>query len=124
MRNPALALAALVVVGAPFSAYAQGVTVGVAPSTGVVVSTPVEVDANGGIAYEQRPAFREYVVRERVPTYTVPERVIVGSTLPDDGVTYYDVPQQFGATPYRYTVVNGETVLVEPRSRRIMQVLD
>lgn len=124
MRNPALALAALVVVGAPFSAYAQGVTVGVAPSTGVVVSTPVEVDANGGIAYEQRPAFREYVVRERVPTYTIPERVIVGSTLPDDGVTYYDVPQQFGATPYRYTVVNGETVLVEPRSRRIMQVLD
>ena len=124
MRNPALALAALVAVGAPLSAHAQGVTVGVAPSTGVVVSTPVEVDANGGIAYEQRPAFREYVVRERVPTYTIPERVIVGSTLPDDGVTYYDVPQQFGATPYRYTVVNGETVLVEPRSRRIMQVLD
>jgi hypothetical protein len=124
MRNTAFAIATLVAVGAPLAANAQGVTVGVAPSTGVVVSTPVEVDANGGIAYEQRPAFREYVVRERVPTYTVPERVIVGTTLPDDGVTYYDVPQQFGATPYRYTVVNGETVLVEPRTRRIMQVLD
>jgi hypothetical protein len=124
MRNTAFAIATLVAVGAPLAANAQGVTVGVAPSTGVVVSTPVEVDANGGIAYEQRPAFREYVVRERVPTYTIPERVIVGTTLPDDGVTYYDVPQQFGATPYRYTVVNGETVLVEPRTRRIMQVLD
>ena len=35
------------------------------------------------------------------------------SVLPDAGVTYYDVPQRFGATPYRYTVINGATVLVE-----------
>ena len=63
-------------------------------------------------------------MRERVPVYTVPDRVIVGATLPDVGVTYYDVPQTFGATPYRYTVVNGQTVLVEPRSRRIVQVID
>ena len=48
----------------------------------------------------------------------------MAATLSDEGITYYDVPQQFGATPYRYTVVNGETVLVEPRTRRIMQVLD
>jgi len=44
--------------------------------------------------------------------------------LPDEGVTTYDVPQTFGATPYRYTVVNGRTVLVEPRTRRIVQVID
>ena len=125
MRNTKLAIATLVAaLGVPLAAHAQGVTVGVAPSTGVVVSTPVEVDADGGITYEQRPAFREYVVRERVPTYTVPERVIVGGTLADEGITYYDVPQTYGATPYRYTVVNGETVLVDPRTRRIMQVLD
>lgn len=124
MRNKALAIATLVVVGAPFAAQAQGVTVGVAPSTDVVVSAPVGIDADGGITYAQRPAFREYVVRERIPVYNVPESVVVGTTLPDDGITYYDVPQRFGATPYRYTVVNGETVLVEPRTRRIMQVLD
>jgi hypothetical protein len=69
-------------------------------------------------------AFREYVIREHVPTYTVPDRVIVGAVLPDTGVTYYDVPQTYGVTPYRYTVVNGETVLVEPRSRRIVQIVD
>lgn len=124
MRNTALAIATLVAIGTPLAAQAQGVTVGVAPSTSVVVTTPVEIDANGGIAYEQRPAFREYVVRERVPVYRVPDRVVVGATLPDDGITYYDVPERFGATPYRYTVVNGETVLVEPRTRRIIQVLD
>lgn len=124
MRNKALAIATLVAVGVPFAAQAQGVTVGVAPSTDVVVSAPVGIDADGGITYTQRPAFREYVVRERIPVYNVPERIVVGTTLPDDGITYYDVPQRFGATPYRYTVVNGETVLVEPRTRRIMQVLD
>jgi hypothetical protein len=126
MRNRILAIAAIAgAMGAPVAAQAQSdTTVGVAPTTGTVVSTPVEIDADGGIAVAQRPAFREYVIRERVPTYTIPERVIVGGVLPDDGVTTYDVPQTFGVTPYRYTVVNGRTVLVEPRSRRIVQVIE
>jgi len=59
-----------------------------------------------------------------VPNYTIPERAIVGGVLPEAGVTYYDVTQSFGMTPYRYTVVNGQTILVEPRSRRIVQVVD
>jgi len=133
MRNEILAIAAIAgVMSAPIAVKAQSdavqaphdITVGVAPSTGTVVTTPVEIDADGGIAVAQRPAFREYIVRERVPTYTIPERVIVGGVLPDDGVTMYDVPQTFGVTPYRYTVVNGRTVLVEPRSRRIVQVIE
>jgi hypothetical protein len=126
MRNRILAIAAIAAATfVPLSALAQSdVTVGVAPSTGIVVSTPVEVDADGGLAVEQRPAFREYIIRERVPNYVVPDRVIVGGVLPDPGVTFYDVPQTFGVTPYRYTVVNGHTVLVEPRSRRIVQVVE
>jgi uncharacterized protein DUF1236 len=59
-----------------------------------------------------------------VPNYTIPGRVVVGAVLPESGVTFYDVPQTFGATPYRYTVINGETVLVEPRTRRIVQVIE
>ncbi|MHC2633120.1 hypothetical protein ACVME5_005774 [Bradyrhizobium liaoningense] len=125
MRNRILALAALAAaIGSPLAAQAQsGVTVGRAPA--VVDSAPT-------IAVEQRPAFREYVVEpfreyvveQRVPPFRIPDRVVVGTTLPESGVTYYDVPQRFGATTYRYTVVNGETVLVEPRSRRIVEVLD
>ena len=49
---------------------------------------------------------------------------MIGTVLPEAGVTYYDVPQRFGSMPFRYTVVNGATVLVEPRSRRIVQVID
>jgi hypothetical protein len=121
MRNRLLAVAALAgALGAPLATHAQEVTVGVARSNNVIVSD----DDPDGITVNERPAFREYVVRERVPTYTVPENVIVGNTLPDAGVTYYDVPQTIATTPYRYTVVNGQTVLVEPRSRRIVQVID
>jgi hypothetical protein len=118
MRKHLMAISAiLVVMSAPIAAHAQSDTVGV--RGGAVV-----VDENGGIAVDQRPAFREYVVRERVPNYTIPDRVIVGGVLPETGVTYYDVPQTFGATPFRYTVVNGRTVLVEPRTRRIVQVIE
>jgi hypothetical protein len=117
MRNRILALAALgVALGTPIAASAQtGITVGRAP---------VVVDSGPTIAVEQRPAFRDYVVEQRVPAFSIPDRVVVGSTLPETGITYYDVPQRFGATTYRYTVVNGETVLVEPRSRRIVEVMN
>ena len=81
-------------------------------------------DPAPGIAAAQWPAFREYVVRERIPNYAIPGDVVVGTILPEMGVTFYDVPQSFAVTPYRYTVVNGETVLVEPRTRRIVQVID
>ena len=117
MRNRILALAALAAaIGSPVAAQAQtGITVGRAP---------VVVDGGPTIAVEQRPAFREYVVEQRVPAFSSPDRVVVGATLPETGITYYDVPQRFGATTYRYTVVNGETVLVELRSRRIVEVMD
>jgi hypothetical protein len=121
MRNTVLAIAAIAgVMSAPIAAQAQSeITTGAVRGGSVVINEDVD-----GIAADQRPAFREYIVREHVPTYTIPDRVVVGGVLPEAGVTYYDVPQTFGATPYRYTVVNGRTVLVEPRSRRIVQVVE
>jgi hypothetical protein len=121
MRNHLLAIATIMTtLSAPIAAQAQ-FTVGVAGAG----AGPVVVDGGAvGIALDQRPAFREYIVRERVPSYTIPDRVVVGGIVPESGITLYDVPQSFGATPYRYTVVNGETLLVEPRTRRIVQVID
>src|ERR1700732_4010616 len=120
MRNRILAIAAIAAaIGAPVAAQAQSEI-----TTGVVRGGTVIVNDDVGIAVDQRPAFREYIIRERVPNYTIPDRVIVGGVLPETGVTYYDVPQTFGVTPFRYTVVNGQTVLVEPRTRRIVQVVE
>ena len=120
MRTRILAVAAIIAtIGAPIAARAQSeITTGAARGNTVIITE------SDGIGPDQRPAFREYVVRERVPTYTIPDRVVVGGVLPEAGITYYDVPQTYGATTYRYTVVNGQTVLVEPRTRRIVQVVD
>jgi len=117
MRNKLLAIAVITgAMAAPIAAQAQS-------TVGVVGGNTVVVDENEGIVAAQRPAFREYIVRERVPNYTIPGQVVVGGVLPEVGVTYYDVPQTYGATPYRYSVVNGRTILVEPRTRRIVQVV-
>ena len=36
----------------------------------------------------------------------------------------YDVPPEYGVREHRYTVVNGRTVLVEPRTRRIVEIVE
>ena len=113
MRNHIFAAA--LIAGTAFSLPAAAQYGGTVGTTGPVV---------GIIANEQIPTFRRYVVEERVPSYAIPDRVVVGGTLPEAGVVYYDVPERYGATTFRYTVVNDRTVLVDPRSRRIMQVID
>jgi hypothetical protein len=45
--------------------------------------------------------------------------------LPSTGVVFYQVPREYGVSPnYRYTIVNDRTVLVDPRTRRVVQVID
>ena len=121
MRNKILVLATLAAaIGTPVAVQAQYQ----AQYDVTIERAPVVVESGPGIAIEQQPAFREYVVREHLPTFTTIEPVVVGTLLPETGVTYYEVPRRFGPVFYPYTIVNGETVLVEPRTRRIVEVLD
>jgi len=78
----------------------------------------------GAIIGDNTPRFRTYVVEQRRPSYTYAQPVVVGATLPRQGVTYYEVPREYGATEYRYTVVNDRAVLVDPATGRIVQVID
>ena len=79
----------------------------------------------GGIlGVDDRPRFREYVVRQHQPSYRYSEELRVGAVLPERGVTYYDVPAKYHAPGYRYTYVNERPVLVEPRTRRIVEIID
>ena len=79
----------------------------------------------GGIlGVEDRPRFREYVVRERRPSHAYRDELRIGAVLPESGVTYYDVPPEYRASGYRYTIINNRPVLVEPRSRRIVEIID
>jgi len=78
----------------------------------------------GGIAGDERPKFRTYVEERHVPSYRYDREVTVGTTLPSSGVTYYDIPAEYGVKKYRYTVVNKRTVLVDPSSHRVVQVIN
>jgi hypothetical protein len=79
---------------------------------------------NGILGVEERPRFRSYVVEQRRPSYQYGEDLRIGTVLPEEGVTYYDVPPEYGVRDYRYTVVNNRTVLVDPRTRRIVEVVE
>ena len=79
----------------------------------------------GILGVDDRPRFREYVVRERHPSYRYTDELRIGTVLPESGVTYYDVPAEYRAKPgYRYTYVNDRPVLVEPRTRRVVEIID
>lgn len=123
-------MGALMLSGAAYaqSGVAAGATTGAVG--GAIVGGPVGAVVGGvggavvgGIADANQPQFRTYVVEQRRPSYTYSQEVVVGAELPEQGVTYYEVPAQYGATQYRYTVVNNRTVLVDPRTRRVVQVI-
>lgn len=133
-------IAAIAVI--PATAFAQnnpqGATGGAAAGAtsgavgGAIVGGPVGAVVGGvggavvgAIIGDQTPRFRSYVVEQGVPSYTYQEPVAVGAVLPREGVVYREVPREYGsASEYRYTVVNNRVVLVEPQTRRIVQVID
>lgn len=109
------------------AASAQGVIVGTPSGTpdGTVVVGPEERGTTVILQRDMRPRFNEYVVREQIPSYSYDEDVVVGAELPSAGVRYYEVPAQYHVAPrYRYTVVNKRPVIVDPSTRRIVEVID
>src|SRR3954464_2808999 len=94
---PMIALATLML---PLAAQAQGTVRGAeegaaaggnaAGPLGAIVGGAIGAATGtvGGIlGVDDRPRFREYVVRERRPSYVYREDVQVGAVLPQEGVT-------------------------------------
>lgn len=127
MRNLILATSLLVLV--PGAALAQSSTVSGAAggaATGAIVGGPVGAAVGGvagaaiGTMIDPPPAeVREYVVKEQVPSVRVERQVVVGEPLPET-VELRTVPNY----EYRYAVVNDRRVIVEPGTRRVVQVID
>ncbi len=122
----------------PMTAQAQGVVGGAqrgaaqgdaaaGPIGGVVGGAVggVTGGVTGLLGVDQAPRFRDYALREHRSAFRYDERLQVGARLPLTGVTYYPVPPEYGVDKrYRYTIVNDHAVLVDPTTRRIVQVLD
>jgi Protein of unknown function (DUF1236) len=124
-----IGIAALVAaVALPVAVQAQGVPGGVERGSrdGERAAGPGGVVGGvaGVLGIDERPRFHSYVVERHVPSYQYREDVRVGAVLPEEGVTYYDVPPEYGVRDDRYTVVNSRTVLVDPRTHRIVEIVD
>ena len=72
----------------------------------------------------RRSQFRTYVVQELRSSYRYNSDVVVGADCLRPALPTYEVPAEYGVKNYRYTVVNDRTVLVDPHSRRIVQIIE
>jgi hypothetical protein len=121
----AISLMALLASG---SAFAQSTTATGAVNgarTGNAVAGPVgelvggTVGAALGAAVEIPNAVITSVAGVRAPSVVVEEPVAVGEPLPPV-VELRPVP---GYVEYRYAVVNNQRVIVEPRTRRVIRII-
>ncbi|MBA4788177.1 MAG: DUF1236 domain-containing protein [Pseudomonadota bacterium] len=127
MRNRLMVTGALLASLVPGLAFAQASTatgaVGGA-AVGAVVGGPVgavvggAVGATMGAAAEPPAEVRSYVIQENRPSVRMERQVVVGEPLPST-VRVYQVPN----SQYEYSVVNDQRVIVEPGSRRVIQVI-
>ncbi len=134
MKKLALILAgSLALGGVAFAQSPGGAAAGAAggAAVGGAVGGPVGAAvgaatgaAVGGLTGENRTRFRTYVRGQNVTSYKYGGKVAVGTVLPESGVTYREVPAEYGVKSYRYTVVNDEPVLVDPTTRRVVEVIE
>jgi hypothetical protein len=77
------------------------------------------------VSPEQRTTIKEYVVKEKIRPHRMQSRVTVGATLPAD-VELAPVPETWGPSfrSYRYVYTGDDVVLVDPSSRRVIDVID
>lgn len=137
MRIKTLIAASALALSLPLAAQAQGTIPGAerGAAAGADAAGPIGGIVGGAVGaatgtvggilgVDMAPRFRSYVRERNVRSYDYDGRVAVGTTLPNSGVTYYDVPDEYRVRPgYRYTVVNDRPVLVD-RSHRIVEVID
>ena len=119
MRHTLIAgVAALGVVGA-VPALAQ---------TSVTTTTTTQSATTGSVAIAPE---KRTVIKQRLtgaPVKTIQEKVTVGATIPAD-VELMPVPETVvtevpAVKTYRYFRYNDDVVLVDPSSRRVVQIID
>lgn len=135
-----LAIAAVALIGSTGLAAAQNSGAAAGATTGAVggaiVGGPVGavVGGVGGavvggiIGDADRPRVREYVVQQKRPSVRYEQEVVVGGELPST-VETYEVPETVVTTTkqlggWHYANVNDHTVIIDNRTRKIIQIID
>ena len=79
--------------------------------------------ATGLVTMEQRPRLREYALKHRDKEIKLQTDLRVGSVLPTDA-TLLDIPPEFKLARYRLALANQKTLLVDPSTRRIEEIIE
>ena len=78
----------------------------------------------GGIFGADEPRFNSYAQGQNLTSYGYRRPLRVGAILPRTGPEYYNVPADYpNAQRYRYARVNDRTVIVDARTRRVVEVM-
>ena len=85
-------------------------------------------DATLTIEPAHRTIIKQYVVKEHVRPATIKETVAVGTVLPEDE-RLQPVPEEWVTTApevksYEYVDWNGKVVFVEPKTRKVVSIVD
>jgi hypothetical protein len=90
---------------------------------GAVVGGVIGAIAGSTLSALEAAQVQQYAATQNTPSVRVQERVAPGQTLSAQ-VPVYAIPPDIGVrTPYGYTVLNEQTVLVDPQTRQIVQVI-
>ena len=128
-KQLAVSLMSAALLIAPATAFAQSTTAQGAANgadAGGHVAGPIGAIVGGtvgaavGAAVEIPNAVLGSVREDRGPSVRVEERVVVGEPLPET-VVLRPVPHY---TEYRYAIVNDQRVIVDPRTRRVIRIVD
>lgn len=97
-------------VGGPVGAAVGAIIGGAAGATAASITAP------------DRQYVVQYVEKHPNKNFRVTGDIVVGGRLPP-AVTLYEIEGRPSLAKYRYTVINGRTVLVDPGNRQIVYIL-
>lgn len=77
------------------------------------------------VTTDQQAKIKAYVTKHKAKSVAAPTgfTVTTGATLPSS-VELETFPADVGVTDYRYSVIGDRTVVVEPGTRRIIEVIE
>ncbi len=96
--------------------------IGGTPS-GNVKARESQVAGSATLSPEMRTRIRGYVTQHKYPSVSVPGRVAAGTVLPPE-TRFYSFEGVEGVGPYAYAYVNNAPVLVDPGSRRVIEIIE
>lgn len=91
---------------------------------GAAVGGLAGATVGGVLTAEETGRVRTYVAAQQSPSLRIAEPLVVGQPAPSRA-RLSPIPASVSLrNPYSYTVVNDRTVLVDPRTRRIVEIIE